>query len=170
MTADTAPIREIDVLWLNAGLSCDGETIAIGQLGWMLRRIEEATGVRRETASGYLKAAGILLRRPGGWGRRKPPPLSKPANEVTTDPAAAKPANGSEVTTDSGDRKPPPSPTASTSEPYRELIERALSLGRNAMSVWQDLVDRHGFTGSYESVKRYARKLRGAQLPEACGI
>jgi hypothetical protein len=29
MTADTAPIREIDVLWLNAGLSCDGDTIAM---------------------------------------------------------------------------------------------------------------------------------------------
>src|SRR2546430_16945471 len=27
-----------------------------------LRRIEEATGVRRETASGYLKAAGIAIR------------------------------------------------------------------------------------------------------------
>src|ERR1017187_3174952 len=146
------------------------QVIALGQLGWTLRRIEEATGVRRETASGYLKAAGILLRRPGGWGRRTPPPFSKPANEVPTAPAAAKPANGSEVTTDSGDRKPPPSPTASTSEPYRELIERALSLGRNAMSVWQELVDRHGFTGSYESVKRYARKLRGTQSPEACAI
>jgi transposase len=89
---------------------------------------------------------------------------------VTTDPEAAKPGNGSEVTTNSGDPKPPPNPTASTSEPYRELIERALSLGRNAMSVWQELVDRHGFTGSYESVKRYARKLRGTQSPEACGI
>src|ERR1022692_4391008 len=146
------------------------QVIALGQLGWTLRRIEEAPGVRRETASGYLKAAGILPRRPGGWGRRKPPPLSKPANEVTTDPATANPAIGREGTTDSGDRKPPPSPTASTSEPYRELLERALSLGRNAMSFWPELVYRHGFTGSYESVKRYARKLRGAQLPEACGI
>ena len=27
---------------------------ALGQLGWTLRRIEEATGVRRETASAYL--------------------------------------------------------------------------------------------------------------------
>lgn len=35
------------------------------------------------------------------------------------------------------------------------------------MSIWQQLVDRHGFTGSYESVKRYARKLRGTQSPEA---
>ncbi len=31
---------------------------ALGRLGWPLRRIEEATGVRRETASRYLKRAG----------------------------------------------------------------------------------------------------------------
>jgi transposase len=146
------------------------QVIALGQLGWALRRIEKATGVRRETAAGYLKAAGVPVRQPGGWGRRKALAPSKPANEVTTDSEAAKPANGSEVTTDSGGPKPPPGPTASTSEPYHELIERALSLGRNAMSVWQELVDRYGFTGSYESVKRYARKLRGTQSPEACGI
>jgi hypothetical protein len=29
------------------------------RLGWSLRRIEETTGVRRETASRYLVAAGI---------------------------------------------------------------------------------------------------------------
>ena len=58
------------------------QVIALGQLGWALRRIEEATGIRRETAAGYLKAAGIPVRPPGGWGRRK----AKPANEVTTDP------------------------------------------------------------------------------------
>ena len=146
------------------------QVIALGQLGWALRRIEEATGIRRETAAGYLKAAGIPVRQPGGWGRRKPAAASKPANEVTTDPAAAKPANGSEVTTDSGGQKPSPGLTGSASEPYRELIEAGLAQGRNAISIWQELVDRHGFNGSYESVKRYARKLRGTQSPEACGI
>jgi transposase len=146
------------------------QVIALGQLGWALRRIERATGVRRETAADYLKAAGIVVGQPGGWGRRKTPPSSKPANEVTTDPEVAKPANGSQVTTDSDEPNPPPNPTASTSEPYRELIEAGLSHGRNAMSIWQELVDRHGFAGSYESVKRYARKLRGTQSPEACGI
>ena len=35
------------------------EVLALGRLGWTLRRIEQATGVRRETASAYLKAAGI---------------------------------------------------------------------------------------------------------------
>ena len=49
------------------------QVIALGQLGWSLRRIEKATGVRRETAAGYLKAAGIAMRPPGGWGRRKTP-------------------------------------------------------------------------------------------------
>jgi hypothetical protein len=146
------------------------QVIALGRLGWALRRIEAATGVRRETAAGYLKAAGIPVGQPGGWGRRKTPGPSKPANEVTTDSAAAKPANAGQVTTDSGALKTASEPTASTSEPYRELIEAGLSKGRNATSIWQELVDRHGFTGSYESVKRYARKLRGTQSPEACGI
>ena len=67
------------------------QVIALGQLGWSLRQIEKATGVRRETAGGYLKAAGIGLRPPGSWGKKAPP---KPANGVTTDPPAAKPANG----------------------------------------------------------------------------
>ena len=37
--------------------------------------------MRRETASAYLKAAGVGVRPPGAWGRRAP---AKPANEVTT--------------------------------------------------------------------------------------
>jgi len=58
------------------------QVIALGKLGWTLRRIEEATGVRRETAGAYLKAAGVAVRQPGGWGRRAP---AKPAKEVITD-------------------------------------------------------------------------------------
>jgi hypothetical protein len=49
------------------------QVLGLGRLGWPLRRIEEATGIRRETASRYLKAAGISIRSPGGWGRRPPP-------------------------------------------------------------------------------------------------
>jgi transposase len=142
------------------------QVVALGQLGWALRRIEAATGVRRETAAGYLKAAGIPIRAPGGWGRRK----AKPANHVTTGSEPAKPANGSEATTGSHAPEAEPTRATSTSEPYRELIEAGLSKGRNAMSIWQDLVDRHGFTGAYESIKRYVRKLRGIQSPEARAI
>jgi len=70
------------------------QVIALGKLGWPLRRIEQATGVRRETASAYLKAAGVVIRLPRFWGKRIPP---KPANEVTPDPDS-KPAK--EVTPD----------------------------------------------------------------------
>lgn len=34
---------------------------------------------------------------------------------------------------------------ASHCEPYRELIAQELERGRNAMGIWQDLVDSHGF-------------------------
>jgi transposase len=50
------------------------------------------------------------------------------------------------------------------------MIELELSRGRNAMGIWQDLVDGHGFTSSYQSVQRFVRKLRGATSPEARAI
>src|SRR5713226_880528 len=64
------------------------QVLALGRLGWSLRRIQQATRIRRETASAYLKAVGIAVRPPSGWGRR----AAKPANEVITDSGAAKPA------------------------------------------------------------------------------
>jgi hypothetical protein len=70
------------------------QVIALGRLDWTLRRIEQATGVRRETAAGYLKAAGIAV---GGPGRRS---ASKPAIRVATD-SDSKPAIDTEgVATD----------------------------------------------------------------------
>jgi transposase len=35
------------------------------------------------------------------------------------------------------------------------------------MAIWQDLVDGHGFTAGYQSVKRFVNKLRGSPIPEA---
>src|SRR6202789_372009 len=149
-----------------------GQVISLGRLGWSLRRIEEATGVRRETAGGYLRLAGIALRRPGGCGHGSP---SKPAIEVTTGFLGSKPALNSkpaiEVTTGFLLAKTRSEPTdkcsGSGSEAYREFIELELSHGRNAMGIWQDLVDRHGFTGGYQSVKRFVRSLRAAATAEA---
>jgi len=36
--------------------------------------------------------------------------------------------------------------------------------------VWQDLVDDHGFRGSYQSVKRFVGKLCGGPASEARAI
>jgi transposase len=141
------------------------QVIALGQLGWALRRIEETTGVRRETASKYLKAAGIALRGPR---QRRPPAPSSRAPD-------AKPASRVEVITDFGGGLEAPrpsgrSPTASACEVYREAVELGLSRDRNAMAIYQDLVDSCGFTGSYQSVQRFVRKLRGAQTPETRAV
>ncbi len=149
------------------------QVLALGQLGWSLRRIQQETGIRRETASAYLKAAGVAVAPPG---RRRQQP-AKPAIEVTTGsstppnpdinpnpnlntetpsnrgkPNPAKPAI--EVTTGfgvelRGVESENPTPTASACEPFREAIELGLSRGRNAMAIWQDLVADGGFPGSY---------------------
>ena len=62
------------------------------------------------------------------------------------------------------------SPTASACEPYLDFIELSLSKGRNAKAIYQDLVDDHGFTGRYQSVKRFVRQLRGRPAPQACAV
>ena len=197
------------------------QVLALGRLGWTLRSIEQATGVRRETASNYLKAAGIEVHPPGRRGRRGP---AKPAIKVTTDSAPAEPSN--KATTDSGsapaDSKPaikvitdfcwekPPKPaiqvitdseaakpaiqvttdfcrekrskpaieviadsepkrskSISACEPYCEVIEQGLDRGRNAMAIWQDLVTQYGFERGYQSVKRFANKIRPSQVLQA---
>src|ERR1700730_7547858 len=80
------------------------QVLALGRLGWSLRRIEQPTTARRETASAYLKAAGIPVRERGGR-RGVWPPKPATTSEVSTDPGPSKPATTPEVSTDSGPPK-----------------------------------------------------------------
>ena len=106
------------------------QVVALGRLGWSLRRIEAATGVRRETASAYLKAAGVAVR-----GRARPIE------------GAAKPAISPSVPIDPPEpaRAPRREPCAGACEAYRELISgstrevRALrSRGGDAGLPWDE--------------------------------
>src|SRR5271165_4089560 len=162
------------------------QVLALGRLGWSLRRIQQTPGIRRETAGGYLKAAGIAVRSPRGWGRAP----AKPANEVITDSGPEKgakpvipdrgPTQMDGVRTDliaasrrePGDdgRCPGRSPRASACELYREAIELGLSLGRNAMAIWQDLVADGGLAGSYQSVQRSVHTLHAHQPRQARAV
>jgi transposase len=73
-------------------------------------------------------------------------------------------ATGSEVP--SGQNPPPRPPAralreaASACEPHRAWIEEQVALGRNAVAIYQDLVERHDFTHRYNSVKRFVRTLK----------
>jgi transposase len=85
---------------------------------------------------------------------------------------AAERSNSPGVATGSALQTPPPWPPApptptkmpptsvSACEPHRAFIEAQLRLKRNFMAIYQDLVDQHGFTGAYNSVKRFAGGLR----------
>ena len=53
-----------------------------------------------------------------------------------------------------------PSHARSACEPHRQWIEEQVRLGRNAVAIYQDLVERFGFTHKYNSVKRFVRGLR----------
>lgn len=108
------------------------------QAGASQREIERVTGIDRKTIRSHQKKfAADAANSP----------------RVATGPAAPVP--------------PPRPPTAaaattstSTCEPHRSFIEAQLRLRRNATAIYQDLVDQHGFTGAYNSVKRFAAKLR----------
>jgi transposase len=45
---------------------------------------------------------------------------------------------------------------------------RALSEGRNATAIYQDLVEHHGYSGSYDAVKRFVRNLRKREPKVSC--
>src|SRR3974390_1186366 len=65
------------------------QIIALGRLGWSLRKIQETTRVRREHISAYLGGAGGEIWPPGRWKREG---KAKPAIQVITGSEAVKPA------------------------------------------------------------------------------
>jgi transposase len=75
-------------------------------------------------------------------------------------------------TAETSEQNPPPRPptqkpvaTPSACELHREWIESQVALRRNAMSIYQDLCEKFGFTHQYTSVKRFVARLK-AREPE----
>ncbi len=76
-------------------------------------------------------------------------------------------SRGSNVPISDTPRPPAPKPVATPSacEIHRDWIESQVALGRNAMSIYQDLTEKFGFTHRYNSVKRFVAALK-AREPE----
>jgi len=106
------------------------------------REIERRTGISRHTIRSWAQrfAAGD-------------DPPNCPG--VDTDPVG-------DLAAQTAPPRPPGLTGAASSfcEPHRAFIEAQLRLGRNAMAIYQELVDGHGFAGRYNSVKRFVARTR----------
>lgn len=128
--------------------------VTLTQNGVSQHEISRKTGIDRKTIRKYAVSAGVW---PGGG--------------ISNSPMAT----GSEIKTG---QIPPPRPPGRTElegpltqaaipaharsacEPHRAFIEEQLRLKRNAMAIYQELVDRYGFDHRYNSVKRFVRGIR----------
>jgi transposase/5S rRNA maturation endonuclease (ribonuclease M5) len=115
------------------------------------REIERKTGINRRTIRRYARLADLSE-------------TADAASKCSTSPEVA---TGSEV---SSLQNPPPWPPApgpkmpkhvrSACESHRAWIEEQVRRGRNAMAIYQDLVELFGFSHRYNSVKRFVRLLK----------
>lgn len=107
------------------------ETIEeLGRLGWGIRRISRELNVNRRTVRKYLvQDSNCTISTPG-------------VDE----------GSGSKCTISTAGRK-------SLCEAHDEYIRKGLVCGLTAQRIFQDLQFDQAFEGSYESVKRYVRKL-----------
>ena len=123
------------------------------QKGWGQRRIARELGVRRKAIKGYLE------------GGSKCTTHSTAGSAVIVDSKctsiSSAGSGGEDGPRCQGKVSAEPKPgRQSLCEPFRAVVEAKLKAGLSAQCVYQDLLSEHGFKDSYESVKRYVRKLK----------
>ncbi len=158
-------------------------------LHWSARRIARELSIDRGTVRKYLKRSGAASKPaipPAGSAGSKPatyPPAPGTAAadgghaDCTSQVAESKPAipptgSAREIGGLSSPSRPEDShgetPAQATSvkcgrrsecEPYRTVVLAKLEQELSAQRIYQDLIGEHGFTGGYDSVKRFVRHL-----------
>jgi transposase len=105
---------------------------SLHQKGWSDRRIARELGINRRTVNRYGPKCTI----------------------ATTGPEEV---NGPKCTISTAGK---PRGRKSQCEPLVDSIKAKVEMGLSAQRIFQDLVEENGFEDSYESVKRFVRKLR----------
>lgn len=123
------------------------------RLGWSNRAINRETGIHRKTIKQF---------RTGFQNVPEVPADSDPANgqNVPKVPADFLAHDLPVLPADAIFSAVLPFTNSVALQPHRTFIRDEIVLGLTAQRIYQDLVERTGFSGSYDSVKRYARKLR----------
>lgn len=122
--------------------------------GWSQRRIGRELGINRRTVRRYVeeeaKCTSISTPGSGEPAEAKCTTISTPGAESV---AGKQPAVS--VAEPWGRR--------SRCEPFEAAIDAKMKAGLSAQRIYQDLVGENGFRGSYQSVKRFVRRLKARQ-------
>lgn len=127
--------------------------------GWSQRRIARELQVNRETVSRYVRLAAAEEAKPAIS------PAGSEGIPAALDPAIS-PLGSVELGGLVGGIVPPgtaaksggPPGRPSHCQPYQTLIVAKLDQGLTAQRIYQDLVAEQGYSGSYDSVKRFVRR------------
>jgi len=121
------------------------------------REIERKVRVDRKTIRKYARMAES--NKQNGDSISKSPGMATGSEEsVDQNPPPRPPA--SPESTSAEEDEPMPANARSACEQHRLWIEEQVCLGRNAVSIYQDLVEQFAFEHKYNSVKRFCRALR----------
>jgi transposase len=130
---------------------------SLADRGWSQRRIARELEINRETVGRYLRLA-----------EKAKPAIPTPGSDGDSESEPAILTPGVE---EGAEAKPTISTVGksvgrkSQCEPLAEVILAKVEVGLSAQRIYQDLVEENGFSDSYQSVKRFVRKLR-ARRPE----
>ena len=122
--------------------------------------IERRTGVDRKTIRRYARLANSPTPATGFSGSDAQVPPPRPPGPGEAAAAAVVPP---EPVAAPGSSTSSASSCVSACAAHREWIEAQVALGRNAVSIYQDLVETRGFDHRYNSVKRFVAKLRARE-------
>lgn len=128
-------------------LSQQQSILTLHKAGWSNRAIARELDLNRETVGKYLRSQAT------------------PTTEVPAGSEPPKPAISTPGSSPDGDSKPAISTAGSVAgrksccEIWEPQITTALEEGLSAQRIYQDLVTEYQFAGSYQSVKRFVRRL-----------
>lgn len=132
------------------------ETILrLKERGWSGRQIARELGYNRETISKYLRSAKPATLTPGSEGDGGAKPVTPTAGSGADGGEGAAGAEAVAVVAAIDAAKA----NVSLCEGWKAEIEAGLAKGYSAKRIHEDLVREWRFAGSYQSVKRYVRRL-----------
>ena len=127
---------------------------SLHEKGWSQRRIARELGINGRTVRGYVQRES------------KCSTISTPGSSEQSDAKCTSISTpGSERVLEGNRRSGLPERLGrkSTCEPHEATIDLKMEAGLSAQRIYQDLVEKNGFLGSYQSVKRFVRQHKQRQ-------